>query len=241
MKKQKVSSLFPNNKPLDPSSEGYKSQVQSILTQPPPEIRVNEQANGALYVPIPVVEELLDYLFPMGWNLIPKNTQWIANEITGDGVLVIDCGGIKRELWGSGAVMMQYKSAKNGGDGDPTNLGNKITNTLQKDYPHLRSEVLKNACKLLGNVFGRNLNRKNEDKTQWDGSAPIVSEDMIDDVLTDLESLTDRDSGLAYYKNLPDYLKKNPQIESAFVGKFNPTKPTPIQTPISTTENDLPL
>jgi hypothetical protein len=212
----KVADLFPKGRPLNPLEDNYKEQVARILAQKPVEIRVNQQANNSLYVPIPVVEELLDYLFPLGWSIEPRNTQQIANEIVGDGLLIIDCGGIKRTIWGSAGVMMQYKSKTNGGDGDVMNMSNKITNTLQKDYPHLKSEVLKSASKMLGNVFGRNLNRKKEDRTAWEGSEYVPEVDMI---LEDLEAITERPDLIKYFSSLPPASRQDPLVVAAFQAK----------------------
>jgi hypothetical protein len=39
----------------------------------------------------------------------------------------------------------------------------KITNTLVKDYPHLKAECIKNAAKSFGKWFGRDLNRNDVD------------------------------------------------------------------------------
>lgn len=236
----KVSNLFPQGKPLDSNDLHYKESVRAILSQNPPEVRVNDRANNAFYVPVQVVEELLDYLFPNSWSIEPRNTQWIANEIVGDGVLMIDIGGIKRTIWGSAAVMMQHKSKTNGGDGDPTNLSNKITNTLQKDYPHLKSEVLKSAAKMLGNVFGRNLNRKNEDKSQWAGSEYVPD---VDSVKEDLATITERDDLVKYYMSLPATIRNNPQIVAVFKEKTgnNPPAQKEEVAPLSEPSNDLPL
>ena len=233
----KVSDLFPKNRPLNPEEKDYKEQVAKILASRPPEVRINNMANNALYVPIPVVEELLDYLFPHSWSIEPRNTQWIANEVVGDGVLIIDCGGIKRTIWGSAAVMMQHKSKTNGGDGDPTNLSNKIINTLQKDYPHLKAEVLKSSSKLLGTVFGRNLNRKKDDKTQWEGSEYVPD---VESVKEDLETITERADLVAYFKQLPEVLRTDPSVVELFSQKTG-QKPEPKQAQPVAQTNDFDL
>jgi hypothetical protein len=38
---------------------------------------------------------------------------------------------------------------------------------LVKDFPHLKAECLKNAAKSLGPLFGRNLNRNQEDEVVY--------------------------------------------------------------------------
>jgi hypothetical protein len=234
----KVHEMFPGNLPLDPESTTYKENVRRILAMKPPKVEVNDQANGALYVPIPVVEELLDYLFPNGWSFRYRHTQWIANEIIADGELDIDCGGIKRTMPGSAAVMMQYKSKTNGGDGDPMNFSNKITNTLVKDYPHLTSEMIKNASKRLGNVFGRNLNRKNRDKTAYEGA---VYHPDLDDLKADLEAIgNSKEEKMKYWKSLTKEVREISGVYALFADVSSQPSPA-ITINIPTTTNTLPL
>ena len=64
---------------------------------------------------------------------------------------------------GSAGTMIQYKSVKNGGSGDITEIRDKIINTLVKDYPHLKAECFRNACLSIGKSFGRDLNREYTD------------------------------------------------------------------------------
>jgi hypothetical protein len=161
----KVSELFAGGRPLNPFDDKYLSDVQSILSQNPPETRVNDKANNSLYVPIQVSEELLDFLFPMSWSFEFRASSTIANEVIMDGELVIDCGPIKIKRWGAGAEPIQFKSGAG-----PLDLDKKISNTLAKDYPNAKAEAFRNACKSLGNVFGRNLSRKNADKTPYQPS-----------------------------------------------------------------------
>jgi hypothetical protein len=139
---------------------------------------------------------------------------------------------------GSAAVMMQYKSKTNGGDGDPMNFSNKITNTLVKDYPHLTSEMIKNASKRLGNVFGRNLNRKNRDKTAYEGA---VYHPDLDDLKADLEAIgNSKEEKMKYWKSLTKEVREIPGVYALFADVSSQPSPA-ITINIPTTTNTLPL
>lgn len=227
-----VQKLFPNGRPLDPTAKDYRERVMEILAQNPPSIQINKFAQNSLYVPIQVVEELLDHLFPLSWSWEHKSSTLMINEIVSDGELVIDCGPVKRRLWGSGASQMQYKSGTDG----VTNLDAKIKDTLGKDYPNAKSEALKNACKLLGNVFGRQINRKNQDRTPYQ-AAGYNGEVDVDAIVDDLKSITDRPTLISYYQSLGPTERSNPQVLAAF--KATTTTATAVTTP--TIANDIEL
>ena len=231
----KVSELFPNQRPLNPSESGYWDRVISILTLDPPDVRINDKANNSLYVPVQVSEELLDFLFPGCWSWRHKNTQWIANEIVADGELEINTPTYKRTIWGAGAEPIAMKSKTNGGTGDPTNMADKIINTLAKDYPNAKSETFKNACKMLGNVFGRNLNRKNADKTAYEPER-VLDNGIVDNLnfATDLSVLN------AMYLNLPNEFRSDKKVIALFSARkaaLSATPTTPTTQP--TTSLDL--
>jgi hypothetical protein len=130
------------------------------------EIRKNKFANNSRYLPISFMEMTLDEIFFGLWQTKNFQTKVIANEIVGE-----------LELWyfhpvaktwlcriGAGAVQIQFKSVEKGGSGDITDIRDKITNTLTKDYPHLKAECFRNACLSLGKAFGRDLNREFDDQ-----------------------------------------------------------------------------
>lgn len=129
-------------------------------------IRDPKNPNGpqipADYLPISVIQNRLDEVYNGLWETKNFITRIVANEEVGQ----IDLSVFHpiAKMWltrtGAAAVMVQMKSVKNGGDGDITNIRNKITNTMVKDHPHLLSECIKNAAKSLGVTFGRDLNRK---------------------------------------------------------------------------------
>jgi hypothetical protein len=141
--------------------------LKDFLAVPPPEeeVQVNKFANNAKYLPISYVENKLDELFFGAWEVTDFHCQVIANEIVGWLQLRVFHPVLKTWLSraGNASVQIQMYAKDKGGDGDITNVRNKIVNTLVKDFPHLKSECIKNAARSLGKAFGRDLNRKEID------------------------------------------------------------------------------
>jgi enoyl reductase-like protein len=132
-------------------------------------IRTNEFANNSRYVPISWLEMKLDEMFFGCWETKNFQTKVIANEIAGE--LELRVMHPSYLTWitrvGAAAVMIQYEAEYEMVEGkkkkmktDITDISKKITNTLTKDYPHLKAECFRNACLSLGKSFGRDLNRE---------------------------------------------------------------------------------
>lgn len=141
--------------------EAFQSRLNR--TGPPKEdIKINDKANNSEYLPISFVQMTLDEEFFGLWQTRNFRTAVVANEVTGE--IELSVFHPVAQIWltrtGSGAVPIQMRSVEKGGDGDITNVRNKIANTLVKDYPHLMAECMKSAAKTLGVKFGRDLNRK---------------------------------------------------------------------------------
>jgi hypothetical protein len=129
------------------------------------EVKINKLANNSSYLPISFVENKLDEIFFGAWQLKEFRYQVVANEVIGSLQLCIfhPILQIWIERTGCAAVMIQQVSKDKGGSGDITDIRDKIKNTLEKDFPHLKAECLKNAARSLGKIFGRDLNRKEID------------------------------------------------------------------------------
>lgn len=136
-------------------------EFNRVLDEPPPqsEIQFNGQSKSH-YLPISFVETKLDEIFFGLWEITDFQFQPIANEIVGS--LKLRYFHPKAKTWitriGLGAVQIQFNKGSQISD-----LNNKIKNTLQKDFPHLKAECLKNACRSIGKKFGRDLNRDLQD------------------------------------------------------------------------------
>jgi hypothetical protein len=197
-------------------------RFNSMLNTAPPdsEILVNTFANNSRYLPISFVQMKLDELFMMAWRTINYRTRVIANEIIGDIDLEVFHPILR--VWlsrtGSAGAQIQmradYEKDDNGNfiivDGkkvkkekDILNAGLKIENTLTKDYPHLKSECIKNAAKEYGQIFGRDLNRKSQDTYN-----PIYTISLtIDDVKGKLLECSDLSCLESIWNEYPEFHK----------------------------------
>lgn len=162
------------------------------------EILTNAQANGAQYIPVGIIEAKLDKLFFGLWQI--KNFRWqvVANEIVGSLELHVYHPVLREWIVreGAGAVLIQQSKGSEIGD-----INAKIKNTLVKDFPHLKSECLKNAAKSLGAFFGRALNRVTDDYAPY-------SEQIEAGTNEDFRNQLDNINGV---KELVEFWKANPQ------------------------------
>jgi hypothetical protein len=164
---------------LDDNDLRVKIQnFQTILHKEPraDEVQINKQANNSKYIPISHLEMKLDEMFFGIWSTKNFTSSTVANELIGSIELWYFHPTAKTWLCrvGAGAVMVQYKK-----DSDIMDIGNKIKNTLTKDYPHLKAECFRNACISLGKSFGRDLNREFDDQYN-----PIIKESIPDVKIT---------------------------------------------------------
>lgn len=144
------------------------SLSQALNSEP---LEVTIQKRGTLrYLPISTIEATLDRLFGWdGWELKDFKTLAIANEITGEITLCV--WSEKRNQWiqriGAGAVQIMLDKItdaerQQGKRRRADDIHAKKLNALEMAYPHLLSDCVKNACKRLGKVFGRDVSRKKE-------------------------------------------------------------------------------
>ena len=141
--------------------QAYSSLLNTLPN--PDEVKENPFANKAKYLPISFIEMELDEMFFGLWQTENFKSQVVVNEIIGQIDLVVYHPVIKewirRTGTGSTPIQMQRGSGI-------TEVSKKIHNTLVKDYPHLKTECIKNAAKSFGKRFGRDLNRNFEDNYQ---------------------------------------------------------------------------
>lgn len=143
---------------INQSFQALENFIKIMNQAPSPEIC--RERDKRQYVEIRIIEKLLDELYSGLWST--ENFRWnvIANEIVGSIDLKVFHPVAK--VWitrtGSGGKQIRMKSKENGGDGDITNVRNKLTTALEADFPNLKAVCIHNAAKSLGAVFGRNLN-----------------------------------------------------------------------------------
>jgi hypothetical protein len=125
----------------------------------PSDIQINKQAGGAKYLPISFVENQLDELYFGLWSTENFRHSVIANEVVGSIDLKVfhpvSMSWLTRV--GVASVPIQQEAGADSRDADK-----KIKNALVKNFPSLKAECLKNACKSLGKFFGRDLSRKDK-------------------------------------------------------------------------------
>lgn len=150
------------NNPLIKEIEPELKKHTGNLNQKPQsnDVKINERANNSKFLTIGTIEAELDYIYNGLWSTENFRWQVVANEIIGSIDLKVfhPIAMVWLTRTGSASAMIQMNKGS-----DIQDISAKIKNTLVKDFPHLKAECLKNAAKSLGNRFGRDLNRGNDD------------------------------------------------------------------------------
>lgn len=110
------------------------------------------------YISIHVLQAIADKLFKE-WSVISEDYDVIENEIVAKVKIQFTPsypGADIQFMTGVGAKPIQCRS----GSSFPTG---KITNALEYNAPAARASAISNAFNTIGNLFGRNLNRKSAD------------------------------------------------------------------------------
>lgn len=146
---------------------------QMVLHRSPNEKKLKTKSVGTgksvKYLPIGQIEMMLDQDYFGLWSTEKFTVKVIANEICGELILKVfhPVAQVWIERIGAGAVQIQMKSEKDSQGNkiatDITDITKKIQNTLEKDYPHLKAQCIRNAAQSLGAKYGRNLNRADVD------------------------------------------------------------------------------
>ena len=132
--------------------------VKFLSKEPDPSyIKTNKYANNSQYLPVSFIEMNLDEAFFGLWQIDNFSYTVIVNEIVGSVDLKIFHPISKMWLTRTGCASVQIQLEKGAG---VTNIEKKGKNTLVKDFPHLKTECIKNAAKSIGKLFGRDLNRQ---------------------------------------------------------------------------------
>jgi len=159
------------------------------LNQDPSErvVKRNPHAGNSLYIPISEVEMTLDKMFQGLWQTRNFSHQVVTNEIVGSLELGVYHPHLREWIWrtGTASVMIQQKRGS-----EITDIGAKIKNTLVKDFPHLKTECVKNAARSLGKLFGRDLNRDDESPYMPGSTEEAIANAEIDKILKQIEDCT---------------------------------------------------
>lgn len=155
--------------------EDKRIELQDFLRRLNSEPEVSEldrTADGkAKTLPISFVEMTLDELYLGIWGTRNYTTKLISNEVVGEIELWVFHPILHVEITRTGAagIIIQMDKAPENLTGQEKNNwaldpSNKKPNALDLGYPKLKAECVKNAAQSLGKVFGRDLNRKKNDK-----------------------------------------------------------------------------
>lgn len=139
---------------------GKHNELNRLLNCSPKSewIRVNKFANNSQYLPIGIVEYLLTSIF-LKWRVEIKTTQIIANSVV-VAVRLYVLDPISGEWdWQDGIGASPIQTAKGAA---ATDFAQVNTAAVQMAAPAAESYAFKDAAEKFGKLFGKDLNRKDE-------------------------------------------------------------------------------
>lgn len=137
----------------------------SKLNSNPPQNSIKEMPRSSFnptaykYVPISHVQTTLDELFFGLWSTANFKPMVVANELVGQVDLKVFHPIANEWITRTGFASVAIQQNKGA---SVTQIEQKKKKALELDAPKLLTECIKNAAKHLGNIFGRNLNRKSD-------------------------------------------------------------------------------
>lgn len=146
---------------VQPTSEWFRLADEfatMVSKKPAPKaIKVNKFANNSQYVEVGYMEFQLDRLTKGLWNVEVIDTKILGNSV---------CCTVRVKFFhwhfktwitrdGVGACPIEVKSGAS-----PVDFTQINAKAISKNLPVAKTEAFKNACKSIGNLFGRGLNRK---------------------------------------------------------------------------------
>ena len=160
------------------TSETIKQdQFKQIVNSIPKKgwVKTNSYANDSKYIPIGVIETLLDIMFQ------EHRVEILREGVSFNGVYVVVRVHLQSRInneWtfhdGIGAVQLQTKKGSS-----PAELQNINNNALMMAYPMAKSYAIKDACEHIGKLFGRDMNRK--DVLEFVGQTAGTSIDSVNE------------------------------------------------------------
>jgi len=140
--------------------KGDQNNINILVNQPPKSDWIKEHpfARGVKYIPIERIEYLLTRLF-LRWRVEVKDVQTIANSVS---VTVrLHYQNIENNEWswqdGVGAAPIQTEK-----DAGAMEWDRVRADSVMKALPAAKTYAVKDAAELIGKIFGKDLNRKDE-------------------------------------------------------------------------------
>ena len=154
------------SKEIDAVFEKYqktKVAYKSLLALEPPRGVVKHNDFGKFdYLPITAVERMLDGLYD-GWSVNIKETGTAVNGFYVVLTLKAKIPQTDEYMISDGIGFAEFNTAKGAAPTDFSKLTQAAGVTA---VPKARAEAIKNAAKSFGNLFGRNLNRNDDQEEQ---------------------------------------------------------------------------
>lgn len=184
----------------------------AIMNSDPPKNSIKKTPDGkADMIPISFVEVKLDEVYLRQWGTRNVRTQQCGNEMLINLDLWVIDPQTGREITRAGFASVQipvdavpdrlkWRDGETEQDKKDRNawaldLQNKKANGMALSYPKGKSLAIKNAAQTLGNIFGRNLNRKHEDSPG----------DFYGNLEADMATLTDAKKDIEGALELPAF------------------------------------
>lgn len=146
-----------------------RDDFKKALNVNPPKtwVKTNKYANNSEYIPIDKVEALLDCIF-QEWQVEIKEVKQLAQSICAIVRLHYKDPISNEWRYHDGVGATPIKTEK---DADASDMSKIISSAIATGAPSAVSYAIKDAADHLGNLFGKNLNRKDT----IDGSMSIYS------------------------------------------------------------------
>lgn len=230
------------NNPNTNGHDDVRQRCQNFLIrlnqQPDPKSLEKTPDGKAYTLPISHVEMTLDELFFGLWSTENFTHQLIANEIVGTLELVVThpVTGTTIRRTGAAAIQIMVDRVPEGVTGVNRNQwaldpNNKKPNALDRDYPKLKAECLKNAAASLGKIFARDINRKTADVYKPVlPTTPVLQASNDDELTTALNGLNNcktADEVSDWYGKQPDAIQADTSFKKACNTKADALKKQP--------------
>jgi hypothetical protein len=184
------------------------NELNRLLNCPPkPEwVRVNKFAQNSKYIPIGIVEYLLTAIFIEYWVEV-KETKLIANSVTVTVRVHVVNPITGKEMWQDGIGAAPLKTSQGA---KATDFDNIIDSAVQTGAPAAESYAIKDACEKWGRIFGKDLNRKEENTMNYAGlesklaTAKAKDEELPEELKTVIAE-ADAENLVSIYKTNPEY------------------------------------
>ena len=149
------------NETIDSIGKLTKLTYKALLAQKPPRSVVKHHKYGDFdYIPITVVERLLDGLFET-WSAEIIREGSLANGFYVVIRLRATMAGGEFSLVSDGIGFAELQTLKGAA---PTDFTKLMPGAGVLAVPRAKAEAIKNAAKSFGNIFGRNLTRKDDNE-----------------------------------------------------------------------------